>query len=63
MHLKKEEYKQLYRLVQVVLREAIWDYSYSGDMSVVNINGQPLIFDKVQLSMLNEIKQQVEKEI
>lgn len=63
MHLKKEEYKQLFRLVEVTLREAIWDYSYSGDMSVVNINGQPLIFNRAQLSMLNEVKEQIEKEM
>ena len=62
MHLE-EKYKQLYRLLDVVVKEAIWDYSSHFDMSVVNINGQPLIFDKSQLNMLNEIKQQVEKEM
>lgn len=63
MQLKKNESKQLFRLIDVTLKEAIWDYSYSGDMSVVNINGQPLIFNKDQLNILHEIKQQVEKEI
>jgi hypothetical protein len=63
MQLNSEEYKQLYRLVDVALKEALWDYSYSGDMSVVNINGQPLIFNKAQLSMLTEVKEQIEKEM
>lgn len=63
MQLKRSENKQLYRLVEVALREALWDYSACGDMAVVNINGQPLIFDKSELDALSEIKRQLEKEI
>lgn len=63
MQLNFEEYKQMLRLVNLVVREAIWDYSYDGDMFVVNINGQPLIFDKSQLGMLKNIVKQIEEEI
>ena len=63
MQLKKNESKQLFRLIDVTLKEAIWDYSYVSDISVVNINGQPLVFNKDQLNMFREIKKQLEKEI
>lgn len=57
MQLNEEECKQLGRIVGLILREAVYDYSYSWDMSVVNINGQPLIFDKEQISLLRNFMQ------
>ena len=64
MQLKDEkEFKQLYRLVSLALREAQWDYSDAMDMAVIEINGQSLVFDKEQLEVLSELKQQLEKEI
>lgn len=63
MRLEKDEYIQMLRLVRVVLREALWDYSYSGDMSVVNVNGQPLIFDNSQLNTLKVLKNKLDEEV
>ena len=63
--MQQEEFemkRQLYRLVSVVLREALFDYSYAGDISVVNINGYPLVFDKHQLEALRRVRYQIEKE-
>lgn len=63
MQLDRESNKQLYRLIDTVLKEACYDYSYSSDLAVVNINGVPMLFNKNQLSMLHVIKRQVKKEI
>lgn len=63
MQLGKVEVHQLYRLLEVTLREAMWDYSYCSDISVVNINGQPLIFNKEQLNILGNLQERLEKEI
>lgn len=58
-----EKCKQLFRIVDTVLKEAIWDYSSPFDMSVVNINGQPLIFNNEQLKILNSVKAEIEEKI
>ena len=63
MQVEKESKYQLIRLISTVLREAIYDYSYSGDMSVVNINGTPLIFEMNQLRALHNVREQLEKEV
>lgn len=64
MQLKDDkQFKQLYKLVSLALKEAQWDYSDTMDMSVIKINGQCLVFDKEDLQVLYEIKQELEKEM
>ena len=63
MQLEKESCKQLYRLIDAVLKEACFDYSYSSDLAVVNMNGNPLIFNMNDLKTLNKVKVELMKEI
>lgn len=63
MQLEKESCKQLYRLINAVLREACYDYSKSSNLAVVNMNGVPLLFDKEELKVLRKVSVELEKEI
>lgn len=62
MQLTKEETLLLQRLVSTALDEILWDYSYAGDMSVLSMNGRPIILDRHQINQLLSIKNAIYKE-
>lgn len=60
MKFKGEECRQLERMVSIILDEAVEDFTYSTDISVVDINGRPLVFNRDQIKILMKIKDKIE---
>ncbi len=54
---------QVQRVLNAVLQEAKWDYSYSGNMAVVNINETSLILDAEQLSLIGSFNRELGNKI
>lgn len=56
----EEEIKLLHKLVDVMIKEACWDYSGSARFAVLNINGNPVVLNKHNIETLCTIRKELE---
>lgn len=54
MQLGREELQQVFKILNIVFEEACRDYSSSSKFAVVNINGNPVVLNKRQISVLSK---------